>query len=47
MARGYLSTVAEERLDVSGELRVMLKQETVRRVRIDLHLRCGIRPASR
>src|SRR5260370_25902499 len=38
MARGYLSRAAEECADVSGELRVMLKQEAVRRVRINLDL---------
>src|SRR5260370_11032630 len=38
MARGYLSRAAEECAEVSAELRVLLKQEAVRRVRINLDL---------
>src|SRR6185312_13473244 len=37
MAVLHLTRLAEEDLDVSGELRVMLEQEPVRRVRVDLH----------
>src|SRR6202522_2076634 len=36
-ARRRLAAIAEEGLAISGELRVMLEQEPVRRVRVDLH----------